>query len=265
MRQRIAEVVDMALCTVMRLTGGGASATGPRPANEDVFFVDLGLGLLVVADGMGGHRAGEVAARLTVDALAGFIRDTRQGGDLTWPYPFDAAQTMAANRLRMAVRVANRQVHEAARRNPRWAGMGSTVVAALVDGDRILVAHAGDSRAYRRRAARLEQMTRDDTWLNVMVTAGAVQAAAAHPMRHALTRGVGMRPDLSPTLIELSLIRREHWLLTTDGVHNAVDAAALGRALDAPTASAAAEGVVHAALSAGTSDNATAVVLFVEE
>jgi serine/threonine protein phosphatase PrpC len=84
-------------------------------------------------------------------------------------------------------------------------------------------------------------------------------------MRHALTRGVGMRPDLSPTLLEVSLIRREHWLLTTDGVHNAVDAAALCWAIDAPTASAAAEGVVHAALSAGTSDNATAVVLFVEE
>ena len=249
----------------MRLTAGGASATGPRPANEDVFFLDLGLGLFVIADGMGGHRAGEVAARLTVDVLAGFIRETRQAGDLTWPYPFDAAQTVAANRLRMAVRVANREVHEAGRRNPRWAGMGSTVVAALVEADRLVVAHAGDSRAYRRRGTRLEQMTRDDTWMNVMLTAGSSAAAAAHPMRHALTRGVGMRPELSPTMIEVSLIRHEHWLLTTDGVHNALDPSALGRAIDVATAAEAAERVVRTALRSDTLDNATAVVLFVDE
>ena len=96
----------------------------------------------------------------------------RQAGDLTWPYPFDAAQTVPPIASGWRVRVANREVHEAGRRNPRWAGMGSTVVAALVDRDRLVVAHAGDSRAYRRRGARLEQMTRDDTWMNVMLDGG---------------------------------------------------------------------------------------------
>lgn len=254
----------MALCTSMRLSAGGASETGPRPANEDVFHVDLELGLLVVADGMGGHRAGEVAARMTVDALLNFIRETRQLGDLTWPYPFDANQSMAVNRLRMGVRVANREVHEASRRNPRWSGMGSTVVAALIDGDRLVVAHAGDSRAYRRRGTRLEQMTRDDTWLNVMIAAGSPAAAEAHPMRHALTRGIGMRPELSPTIIEVSLMRDEHWLITTDGVHGALDAAALHDAVTASSAAAAAERAVHAAIHGGTSDNATAVALFID-
>jgi serine/threonine protein phosphatase PrpC len=141
--------------------------------------------------------------------------------------------------------------------------MGSTVVAVLIDDDRLVVAHAGDSRAYRRRGTRLEQMTRDDTWLNVMLTAGSGAAAAIDPMRHALTRGVGMRADLSPTMIEVSLFRDEHWLLTTDGVHNALDSGVLARALDAPTAAQAAEGIVRTALAADAADNVTAVVLFV--
>jgi protein phosphatase len=248
----------------MNVSAGGASETGPRPANEDVFLVDLDLGLLIVADGMGGHRAGEIAARRTVDVLSNFIRETRHTGDLTWPYPFDPSQSATVNRLRMAVRLANREVHDAGKRDPRCSGMGSTVVAALLDGERLVIAHAGDSRAYRRRDARLEQMTRDDTWLNVMIAAGSNAAAAAHPMRHALTRGVGMRPELSPTVIEISLVHHEHWLFTTDGVHGVLDQAALHRAIEAPSADAAAARVVRAALGAGTTDNATAVVLFAE-
>jgi serine/threonine protein phosphatase PrpC len=249
----------------MRVSAGGASATGPRPANEDVYHIDLSLGLLVVADGMGGHRAGAVAARQTVEVLSSFIRDTRHSGDLTWPYPFDPSQSTAVNRLRMAIRVANREVHDAGKGNPLWSGMGSTVVAGLIEADRLVVAHAGDSRAYRRRDGRLEQMTRDDTWLNVMIAAGSGSAAAAHPMRHALTRGVGMRPDLSPTLVEVSLTRHEHWLFTTDGAHGAVDPGVLHRAIDAASADVAAVNVVQAAVAAETTDNATAIVLFVED
>jgi PPM family protein phosphatase len=254
----------VALCTGMRVTAGGASATGPRPANEDVFHVDLDLGLLIVADGMGGHRAGEIAARQTVDRVSSFILETRSAGDLTWPYPFDPSQSAAVNRLRMAVRVANREVYDAGRRNPRWSGMGSTVVAGLIEGDRLVIAHAGDSRAYRLRSTRLEQMTRDDTWMNVLVAAGSDAAAASHPMRHALTRGVGMRPDVSPSLIEVRLEPNHYWLLTTDGVHGALDLAEMQRAIVAPTAAAAAARIVESAVAAGATDNATAVVLFVD-
>ena len=248
----------------MRLSAGGWSETGPRPANEDVHFVDLDLGLLLVADGMGGHRAGEVASRLACDAITAFIRDTAAGSDMTWPYPFDRAHSVAVNRLTVALRLANRAVLEAGRRNPRHSGMGTTVVAALLDGDRIVVAHVGDSRAYRVRGTRLQQMTRDDTWLNVMMASGAGAAAAAHPMRHALTKGIGMKPEVVPTVTEVSLVRREHWLLTTDGVHGVVDARTLLRLLDADGPDLAARHIVRAAIEAPTSDNATAVVLFVQ-
>lgn len=248
----------------MRLSAGGWSETGPRATNEDVYFVDLDLGLLLVADGMGGHRAGEVASRLACDAITSFIRDSAAGSDLTWPYPFDRAQSFGANRLSVALRIANREVLDAGRRNPRHSGMGTTVVAGLIEGDRIVIAHAGDSRAYRARGARLQQMTQDDTWLNVMMASGAGAAAAHHPMRHALTRGVGMKSELSPTVTEVSLVRREHWLFTSDGVHGVVDPRDLTRLLEADGPDLAAKHVVRAAIDAPTSDNATAVVLFVQ-
>jgi serine/threonine protein phosphatase PrpC len=248
----------------MRLSAGGWSETGPRPANEDVYFIDLDLGLLLVADGMGGHRAGEVASRLACDAVTSFIRDTAAGSDMTWPYPFDRAHSFAVNRLSVALRVANREVLDAGRRNPRYAGMGTTIVAGLIEGDRIVIAHAGDSRAYRARGMRLQQMTQDDTWLNVMMASGAGAAAAAHPMRHALTRGVGMKSELSPTITEVSLVRHEHWLLTSDGVHGVVAPDDLKRLLNADGPDLAARQVVRAAIEAPTSDNATAVVLFVQ-
>ena len=248
----------------MRLSAGAWSETGPRPANQDVQFVDLDLGLIVVADGMGGHRAGEVASRLACDVIASFIRDTAVASDLTWPFPFDRAQTVAANRLAVALRIANREVLEAGRRNPRYAGMGTTIVAGLLDGDRIVIAHVGDSRAYRVRRTRLEQMTQDDTWLNVMLASGAGAAAASHPMRHALTRGIGMKPELSPTITEVSLVRSEHWLFTTDGVHGVVDSRRMTELMVADGPDLAAKQVVRAAIEGRTTDNATAVVLYVQ-
>jgi PPM family protein phosphatase len=247
----------------MRLSAGGWSETGPRPANEDVQLIDLDLGLLLVADGMGGHKAGEVAARLACDVVSRFVRDTAAASDLTWPFPFDRARSVAVNRLSVALRMANREVLDAGRRNPRYAGMGTTIVAGLIDGERIVIAHAGDSRAYRLRGSRLQQMTEDDTWLNVMMASGAGAAAATHPMRQALTRGIGMKPELSPTIREVSLVRHEHWLFSTDGVHGAVDAKTLSGLLHADGPDLAAKQVVRAAIEAPTTDNATAVVLYV--
>ncbi len=101
--------------------------------------------------------------------------------------------------------------------------MGTTIVAVLVDGDRIIVGHVGDSRAYCLRAGQLRQMTEDDTWLNVMLGAGAAASASDHPMRHVLTSGIGMRVDVEPSLIEEDLHSGEQWLICTDGVHGTLD------------------------------------------
>lgn len=247
----------------MQLTAAGATNPGPRRVNEDAHFVDLDLGLLVVADGMGGHNAGEVASRMAVDAVVEFIRTTRDRLDITWPFPFDPRQSMSVNRLEAALRLANRRVHDAGERDPAHAGMGTTIVAALVDGNRIVIGHVGDSRAYVLRDGLLLQKTEDHTWVNA-VMGKSNPAAADHPFRHVLTSGIGLGAEVSPALAEEPLEPGERWLICTDGVHGSLDDDALRGAMASTSPDVAAREAVRRALDAGTLDNATAVVLNVD-
>jgi protein phosphatase len=231
--------------------------------NEDAHFIDLTLGLLVVADGMGGHNAGEVASRLAVEAVVEFIRVTHERRDITWPFPFNPSRSMTLNRLEAALRLANRKVHDAGERDPSQAGMGTTIVAALVEGDRIVIGHVGDSRAYVLRDGTLVQKTEDHTWVNA-VMGSANRAALDHPYRHVLTNGIGLGAELSPALSEDRITPGDQWLMSTDGVHGALDSETLRDAMTGHTPEGAAREAIQRALHAGTTDNATAVVLNVE-
>ena len=237
---------------------------GPRESNQDTFHVDAELGLFMVADGMGGHNAGEVASRMAVEAVVSFIRETHESGDMTWPFAFDPKRSMLANRLAVALRIANSRVHQAGIRDPNLEGMGTTIVAALVEGERIVIAHVGDSRAYRLRAGQLLQMTEDDTWLSVLLAAGATSGATSHPMRHVLTNGIGMRADLKLSLTEEPLVAGDRWLISSDGVHSFLTGRALAQLVNLPCAETAARRCVESAIAAGSSDNATAVVVQVD-
>lgn len=250
----------------MHLTAAGRSDRGPRAANQDAFLCDLDLGLLAVADGMGGHNAGEVASRIAIESVAGFLRMTRDARDITWPFGFDPAQSTAANRLNAAIRLANRTVHEAGTKDAKLAGMGTTLVAILVEKKRAIVAHVGDSRAYWFHQRVLERMTRDDTWLMSMLGIDSQSPEGAdHPMRHVLTSGIGMRPDVTPSVIEHPLTVGDRWLLCSDGVHGVVDDGVIEAALrDETSAEAAAAAVVREAIDRATTDNATAIVLRVD-
>jgi PPM family protein phosphatase len=246
----------------VRLSAAGATDPGPRPSNQDAHFVDLDLGLVVVADGMGGHNAGEVASRLAVEAVVEFMRATRDGSEITWPFPFNPAQSMACNRMAAALRAANHRVHAAGERDPARAGMGTTIVAVLIDGDQLVIGHVGDSRAYVWRGGELRQLTEDHTWLNAI--GQTEEALAHHPLRHVLTNGIGMGADLTPTLTQDRLRPGDRWLVCTDGVHGQLDHASLAVVLGGGTAEAAAQTAIRRALDAGTTDNATAVVLNVD-
>jgi protein phosphatase len=132
--------------------------------NQDWLEWDLGLGLFVVADGMGGHNAGEVAAHLAVEAIREFVTESASG-DLTWPFTYEPDYSPESNRLMTAVRLANRRIYDQGCAHAAMEGMGTTVVAVLAAGDRVALVSVGDSRIYRWRDGALEQLTNDDTWL----------------------------------------------------------------------------------------------------
>lgn len=221
------------------------------------------LGLYVVADGMGGHQAGEVASHLAVETIHKFIAESADGGDLTWPFGIDVAQSIDMNRLITAVRLANRRIFSEGSQHSELNGMGTTVVAVLVFGDRVAMVSVGDSRIYRWREGALEQLTADDTWLaSVLGHKEAEVADPSHPLRHVLTSVVGTRDDVKPAGREEQLIKGDTFVMCTDGVHGRLDAAALTRVLAATNGSdAQAAGIVNEAIAKGTSDNATALVL----
>jgi serine/threonine protein phosphatase PrpC len=251
----------------MRLIAGGRTDSGPRPLNQDWLHWDLDLGLLVVADGMGGHNAGEVASHLAVETVIAFIEQSRDAKDLTWPFGLDPLRSMESNRMATAVKLANRRVHRESLDHSAFSGMGTTLVAILLSDDRAVLASVGDSRIYRWRDAGVEQLTRDDTWLSALLAAGSEydSPVASHPMRHVLTSVVGVNDELTPTLREEMLQRGDRFLLCSDGVHGHVDEPTLSEQLghaDAPEQ--AARTIVDAALERGTTDNVTALVLFVE-
>lgn len=251
----------------MRLTAGGRSDSGPRPLNQDWLHWDLDLGLFVVADGMGGHNAGEVASHLAVETVAAFIGESRDAKELTWPFGLDPLRSIEANRLLTAVRLANRRVHRESVAHAAFSGMGTTLVAILISEDRAVLASVGDSRIYRWREAGLELLTRDDTWLAALLAAGSESDSplASHPMRHVLTSVVGVNDELTPTLREESLQSGDRFLLCSDGIHGHADEPTLSAQLGlAAEPDHAARGIVEGALTRGTTDNVTALVLCVD-
>src|ERR1700749_2187698 len=144
----------------MRAVAHGISDVGlQREHNEDRFAVLSDYGLAIVADGMGGHRAGDVASRLATEAIGEFFRKTANE-DATWPFHFDPNLTHEENRLLTSIRLANRQIYEHSTRSHDLRGMGTTGVGALFSRkkNRMFIGHVGDSRAYRVRNGQIQQM-----------------------------------------------------------------------------------------------------------
>jgi protein phosphatase len=232
-----------------------------RPTNQDHFAIDEALRLCVIADGLGGHNAGEVAARTAVAAVLDTVADRRRVG---WPFGVDPSLSEAGNLLRTAIHVANLLVLEAAGTSSEYAGMGTTVVAALVVGDRVSVGHVGDSRLYRFSAGRLRPLTGDDSWMASVIAADPQADAGLlqlHPMRHMLTSVVGSRRPSHVHVWEEPLIAGDRLLLTTDGVHGVLDDATLeGLVAGSSDLAEVANALVRAAIRRGSLDNCTALV-----
>ena len=221
------------------------------------------LGLFVVADGMGGHNAGEVASHMAVEAIYSFIKESASTPDITWPFGIESKYSIDTNRLTTAVRLANRKIYQEGSKAAELSGMGTTVVAVLVAGDRATLVSVGDSRIYRMRNGSLEQLTRDDTWLaSVLGEKNAEGADPEHPLRHVLTSVVGTKDDVKPGAREEQLQPGDRLVMCTDGVHGKLDAPAIASILQRATSAAdGASNLVNEAITRGTNDNSTALVI----
>jgi protein phosphatase len=221
--------------------------------------------LFVVADGMGGHRAGEVASRLAVETIVSFVRRSARDADFTWPFGFDPAASFDANRLRTAIQLANRQIFQDASARGEYNGMGTTVVSLLVNDATAAVAHVGDSRAYLLSNGSLQQLTADDSWAaTVMAHDPGITAEqiARHPMRNVLTNVLGAREQVDIHMVERPLAPGEVLLLSSDGLHGALDHGAIHTILErTPEPQTAARLLVDSALARKTRDNVTALVV----
>jgi len=236
-----------------------------RQLNEDALFVDDESGLYVVADGMGGHNAGEVASKLAVETVSNFVRRSGDDEEITWPYGVDPSISINANRLRTAIMLANKRVWKEADNREDYTGMGTTIVAGLVEDDSITLCAAGDSRAYRLRGDALDQITTDDSWVQVALTEGLLQADEAenHPMKNIITKAVGAKQNIELTVYEEPLKDGDVYLLCTDGLHGMVAEAKILEILrdKKDDLEQTVQTLVAAANEKGGKDNITAVVL----
>ena len=191
-----------------------------RKHNEDAYALDLAEGLFIVADGMGGHAAGEVAAKITVETIGEFIAATRQKEEATWPFRYNHALAFNSNRLAIAIEKANERVMAAVAAQPWLKGMGTTVVAGLLNEEILSLAHVGDSRAYLYRDGELTRLTDDHSWVHEQVAAGILteDEAKSHPLKNVVTRALGGGPSVSPDLRELTFSPRDLFIFCSDGL-----------------------------------------------
>jgi PPM family protein phosphatase len=253
----------------LKLTAHGVCHPGRvRTNNEDALFWDVPSGLFLVADGMGGHQAGEVASRMAVETISSFLEASRFDRDLTWPFGFDPALSLNANRLVTSVRLANRKIFQAGEEQPDQAGMGTTIVAALIENGNLTFCGVGDSRLYLLSGGLLTQLTHDDSWVATVLARepGFDEAQVAqHPMRHVLTNVVGAREDTEVEVGDLPLSLGDMLLLCSDGLTGGLDDASMQILMTGPgDLPEITDRLVQTSLERNGSDNITAVTVRID-
>lgn len=196
-----------------------------RSGNEDSFCLAQELGLFVVADGMGGHAAGEVASRLAVETILEWMRKYARGESRTLVGPPVTSGSEQANWLLSSIRLANRMIFDAAQGGAEYAGMGTTLVAALAMGPRVALAHVGDSRIYRVRDERIVQLSRDHSLIQQQLEHGMISAEEAHDSqyRHLITRALGLKESVEVDLDEQDVLAGDRLLLCSDGLSDLLE------------------------------------------
>jgi serine/threonine protein phosphatase PrpC len=244
-----------------------AAKTDPglkRNHNEDYFSLIEDEQLFLVADGMGGHACGEVASKMAADVIREFFSRSKDD-DSTWPFKMDRQLSYLENRLVVGIKLANQRIFEAASRDARLKGLGTSVVISQIAGDRLYIAHVGDSRCYRIRGENVHQMTRDHSLLEDYKEARpdmSDEEQRKFPHKNVITRALGMRETVQVDVSADDIQDGDVFVLCSDGLSGMLDNQKLGSAVKkAGDLEQAVTGLVEAANQAGGTDNITVLAL----
>jgi Serine/threonine protein phosphatase len=248
----------------LELIAAGKTDTGiVRLSNEDNFIIDEKLGLLIVADGMGGHAAGEIASKIAVSVIHDHLLS---GKKVLGAYNESYSET--TNNLNAALHLANLAVLEAAEGSAQLHGMGTTIAAVLICGNRLSIAHIGDSRVYLVRSGNIEQLTDDHSMINEQLKRDLItrEEAVNSTKKNYLTKALGISAEMEADLSELTLLSGDILLLCTDGLSNMItDEIMLETILFAQKPAAICDLLINAANEKGGKDNITAVIGWVKK
>ena len=252
----------------MKLNAVGLTDIGlKRGHNEDNYLLVDDHRLFMVADGMGGHNAGEVASRLAVETVAGFFDETTDDDDVTWPYRIDRGQPYEANRFATAVKLANLRIHEGSANTAGQKGMGTTLVGIHFNRRDAVIAHVGDSRVYRMRNGSLSMLTEDHSLLNdyIRMKDLSPEEIQNFPHKNVIVRALGMRDSVQVDVILETPQAGDIYLLCSDGLTGMIEdpdieriMRACGTDLDACT-----KHLIRVANENGGVDNITAVLIHI--
>lgn len=249
----------------MKLESYGITDVGlKRSHNEDSFLRSDELRLYLVADGMGGHAAGEVASGSAVESIREFVTRYAEDSSVTWPFGYDNRYSGAVNAMLSGLRLANQHLCTLQQEHPDLNGMGTTIAALVLDGDDATLAHAGDSRIYRVRANKLEQLTSDHSWVNEQLQKHIITAEEArnHRYKNVITRALGNRLDLEIDVRQEKAETGDVFLLCSDGLSGMVDDPVIEETVNSISdLRECANKLIALANEAGGNDNVTCVLV----
>lgn len=249
----------------MEIASGGVTNVGRvRTNNEDCFRIVEPLNLYVLSDGMGGEAHGEIASALAVETVVKHCQETENDPAMTIFGDMPAGWSEKTKRLSSAVHLANKSIYDSAQAHPEQRGMGATVTAAWIEGQKLSIAHVGDSRAYLLRSGTLQQLTSDHSLVAEQVRRGILTPAEAErsDMQSVLLRALGAHPEIEVDSEEHTLFGNDVLLLCSDGLTRMVTEPEIAGTLQAePDPAKASQRLIELANEQGGADNVTAVIV----
>ncbi len=237
----------------MKLVSFGKTNVGmKRSHNEDAFYRNDTIGLYIVADGMGGHKAGEIASNMAVDSIKNYILNQKR---------------IAENSLFDAIYVANNLIFKSASTNVQYNGMGTTIVSMMFNNNDVMLCHVGDSRAYMLAGGKLLRLTEDHTYVNEQYRTGLItqKQMETHSMRNVLTRSLGFSEQVKVESQKLSTHPGDRYILCSDGLSHMVADDVIAELGGIPDAVHAVSTMIDVANTNGGDDNITAIIIDVME